>query len=462
MSNNRILQIKDGTIFTALTSEQLYLGVEVNGKSAGIPLYSFIDADPILQFSNINYEISLDINGVYANATPYNAGVVFTVNCSAYALPLYNINGLSAENVANRFCPINPPSYLEFNNAQIANSLTATNTYVAINVNGDGYGIPLYEFSSLTQTGAVTSTASDFEVTTNMGKKVQDVVTGELPSTYANSKIHAYSDLIKRLKMNLGYPFVEVELCDEQWAEYIDQACEFYTQYAGYTEEMIAFDSDSYPAGKGLYIPDVFEEIATFQETAPEICQDYMKNEFKDPATGKYRKCHGVYSLDQAGKHGLDSLFTLEYMYAAQAYYTAALGGFGTDMVTWETLSHYLDTREKVFATTPRYRFDIRTQRLRITPEPTINARYIGVVGLYLERPSTDIIKERWVQQYAIAISKIAIGNIRTKFGTVTLFGGGQINGSDLLSQGLAEKEKLETEILRTYIDVDPPQFFIG
>ena len=39
------------------------------------------------------------------------------------------------------------------------------------------------------------------------------------------------------------------------------------------------------------------------------------------------------------------------------------------------------------------------------------------------------------------------VGNIRGKFSGTPLFGGGSVNHTDLLAQGLAEKEKLETDL---------------
>jgi hypothetical protein len=43
------------------------------------------------------------------------------------------------------------------------------------------------------------------------------------------------------------------------------------------------------------------------------------------------------------------------------------------------------------------------------------------------------------------------------------MFGGGQINGTDLLSQGLKEKEELERSILKTWDECPTASpFFIG
>lgn len=278
------------------------------------------------------------------------------------------------------------------------------------------------------------------------------------PSTYGGSIINIYNDLIVRIKQNLGYPTVDIELCDDVIRDYVNQAVEFYTKYAGQTEEFIAFDSASYPIGRGIHLPTVIDTLyKTYQGTDTSLSAVYV-----DSDVDRLRKVSSVWSFDPAEFTGTDALFTLEYVYAQQAYYSVQLGGFGFDLITWETLKQFLDLRKKMFSSQPRMLFDVRTQRLRLIPEPTSDKGFIGVIGCWMERPVTDVIKERWVQQYSLALTKIAIGNIRNKFTGVQLFGGGQINGNDLLSQGLGEKDKLENELLNDVGEAEVPMFFIG
>jgi hypothetical protein len=115
------------------------------------------------------------------------------------------------------------------------------------------------------------------------------------------------------------------------------------------------------------------------------------------------------------------------------------------------------------------FTFDPRTQYLVMYPPPRTpgsGSRFWGVLSCYVERPLRDVIKEQWVYQYALALSKIAVGNVRGKYTGTTMFGGGSINYNDLLSQGLKEKdaleEKLYTGAASAFGDGAPPQFFIG
>jgi hypothetical protein len=69
-----------------------------------------------------------------------------------------------------------------------------------------------------------------------------------------------------------------------------------------------------------------------------------------------------------------------------------------------------------------------------------------------------------WVYQYALALCKINVGMARGKFSGVQLFGG-QVFSTDLLQQGLAEKEKLEQQLFTNaagFGDSDPVMFFVS
>ena len=84
--------------------------------------------------------------------------------------------------------------------------------------------------------------------------------------------------------------------------------------------------------------------------------------------------------------------------------------------------------------------------------------------GAYLEQPIGDLIKEPWVFQYALALTKITIGRIRSKFTGTQLFGGGTLDTS-LLQEGLSEKKELEQMLLTGtpgFGDAAPPSFFVG
>ena len=177
-----------------------------------------------------------------------------------------------------------------------------------------------------------------------------------------------------------------------------------------------------------------------------------------------YRKVVDVVDFEEGSTTGINTLFTLEQTLAQQTYFSYALGNYGFDLLSWYSLKEFMDTREKLLATTRDLKFDPRTQYLTMYPQPNEN-RFYGVISCYVERPIRDIVKEQWVYQYALALSKITIGRVRSKFGGVSLLGGGALN-YDLLQEGLTEKKELETLLYSGATpglsDSEPAMFFVG
>ena len=181
-----------------------------------------------------------------------------------------------------------------------------------------------------------------------------------------------------------------------------------------------------------------------------------------------YRKVISITDFEEGSNQGVNTLFTLEQTLAQQTYFSYAMGNYGFDLISWYVLKDWLKMREKLLATKPSYDFDDRTQILRLYPQPKSSrdssTQYYGVIQCYVERPLKDIIKEQWVYQYSLALTKIVLGRIRGKFSGTTLFGGGTIN-ADMLNEGLKEKEELETKLYEGapgFGDAEPPMFFVG
>jgi hypothetical protein len=215
-----------------------------------------------------------------------------------------------------------------------------------------------------------------------------------------------------------------------------------------------------------LFIPQFKNNITREGSIIDEA--DQLINSF-DYDVMDYRKVISVTDFEEGSTTGINTLFTIEQTLAQQTYFSYAMGNYGFDLVSWYTLKNWLETREKLLAIRRSYAFDERTQILRMFPQPGSNnssVRFYGVVSCYVERPIRDIIKELWVYQYALALTKISVANIRGKYGAVQLFGGGSLNSTDLMTQGLAEKEKLENTLYTGAApgqgDSDPPLFFVG
>ena len=220
------------------------------------------------------------------------------------------------------------------------------------------------------------------------------------------------------------------------------------------------------PSVSSLFVPQVKNNF-TREGSVVGNGENFI-NSF-DYDTMDYRKVIAVTDFEEGSSTGINTLFTIEQTLAQQTYFSYAMGNYGFDLVSWYTLKNWLETREKMLATKRSYSFDERTQILRMYPQPNAsssNVRFYGVVSCYVERPIRDLLKELWVYQYTLALTKMAVANIRGKYGNVTLFGGGSLNSTDLMTQGLQEKEKLEQQLMTGSApgqgDADPPLFFVG
>ena len=469
--SNGTMQISvSSTLVTGATASNKYLITDVNGKNVAIPLYKFSYSVPEIDFVMPYTDFVIKNATLVDSATAYgDAGIAFgfkdnltpcNIPVYSYAIPMFKTSQSDTSVAA-----------LQVKNPTVVGALTNANLYLVANINNDAWGIPLYTYDTLypflNHIGlSAINVSTIFETNPTQFDAPRDA-----GSTNLNSKIKTYSDLIKRVKMQLGYPIVQVELCDEMIVEHIDTALEWYTKYAGYTEEMLVFDSGNYIAGYGLPVDKIFSQLYCLSQIEPRMGNKRADNtpaqgQFIDYDLDSYRKVVDCWSFDEADGQQSDYLFSMEYIFAQQTYYSYVLGNYGFDLTTWHILKDWIDTREKMFALKRRVIFDERKQVLKLIPEPRNDSRnherFVGVLGCYVEKPIKELISERWIYQYTSALTKIAIGNIRGKFTSVSMFGGGTVNYNDLLSQGLEEKKTLETELMEKHGEVPPIKFFVG
>lgn len=310
--------------------------------------------------------------------------------------------------------------------------------------------------------------------------------------TTLTSSITSYEDMSVRIQRLLGAPLINLEISDEQIYDCITEAIEFFTQWAGYTEEYLIFDSRLYKPGVGIKIDNLINKtdeltrkikpIAT-QTTTTSACsipglsaewdsgnpmltgcslEDKFSDQDYDYDLASYRKVVDCFSFEKGEDTGINTLFTLEQAMAQSIYSSYMVGNFGFDLITWEILKGFIDTRNKVLAMTDQFRFDSRTQILRLIPEPRETHSYYGVVGCYIERPIKDLIQEKIVMKLAMAHVKVAISRVREKYTGTNLMGGGSINAASLLAEGQQEIEKYQQEIKESYAWNAPATFFIG
>jgi hypothetical protein len=283
-------------------------------------------------------------------------------------------------------------------------------------------------------------------------------------STTFNSKVKTYDYLAQRVRRTLGEPLIQIEVSSEQIYEFIDIAIEYFTKFAGEDEEYLVFRSDLYVKGVGLPIGSLFNTTPDMynQETSLRSTSGVSLSASYDYDMGDYRRIIDVFSFEQGSNNGVNTLFTIENTIAQQAYFGHLLGNVGYDLVTWQALKTWIDTRDKLLGLTPYLRFNPYDQVLKIFPEPNQQTIYFGLIGCKIQKPLKHLVQQLWVYKYTLALTKIAVGHVRTKFSGTNLFGGQTVNGTDIMRQGEKEKDELEKEITTDLIDRAPTNFFVG
>lgn len=236
--------------------------------------------------------------------------------------------------------------------------------------------------------------------------------------------------------------------------------------YTTYNQVVTAFAND--PVLQVIPISSYFIPSYNSQISMNGVVDDSQEtkiyNNMFDYDVMEYRKVIAVTNFEEGSTTGVNTLFTIEQTLAQQTYFSYAMGNYGFDLISWYTVKNWLETREKVLALKRSFEFNDRTQYLRIYPEPTDSVRFYGVLDCYIEKPIRDLIKEQWVYQYALALTKIGVGYVRGKFTGVNIFGG-QAWAADIKSDGITERDKLEQQLYTNASglgDSDPCIFMIS
>ena len=280
-------------------------------------------------------------------------------------------------------------------------------------------------------------------------------------STNLNHRIKSYDLLGERILFELGAPLINLEIACPALYDFIAQAVELFTKFTGHTEEFLIFDSRLYVPGQGIRLDMLFS-------ATPEMSANYMDTQgvtgiySYDYDLDSYRKVVDVVAFEEGTSTGINTLFTIEQSMAQQMHFAYGMGAKGFDVVTWHVLKDWLEMREKMFALKKHIRFDPRTQRMRLFPEPTVNEHFYGLINCRVEKALKDLIMERWIKNYASALVKIAVAHTRGKFNGTQLFGSGTLNWMSLMEQGTADKDRLEKELIGGGEDTDQIAFFVG
>lgn len=447
----KIVQLSNSTLVSGATSTGNYLVGEINSKIVGLPIYTFTYTNPPLDFIAPSTDLIISNATILDQASFYGVGLALTVNTSSYCVPIYRLTQNDDVFASVKF--IDPT---------VVSNLTDTGNFLITLINNTQYGIPLYTFSTqfpFTSSVAMTS----INITTKIVNENILNISKNSGSTYLNPKIKAYSDLILRVKRAIGYPSIQVEICDENIVEFIDQSLEMFSKYVGITEETLAFHTRLYTRGYGLNISDLFS-------VNPEMYTTYMS---QGSASYDYdllsrRKVIECFSVTPGYSTGVNTLFSIENFLMQSLYFGNLAGGVGYSLVDWQILQGMLKQRGNMLGQNPYWSFNQKTQVLRILPEPSLNdiqcgGGYWGCIGCWVENRISEMLNEPWVYQYTLGLTMRGVGLIRGKY-NMALFGNATLNYNTITEQGLKIIDECERDLIQGtgLADAPPPRFFVG
>jgi hypothetical protein len=255
--------------------------------------------------------------------------------------------------------------------------------------------------------------------------------------------------LAERIKRELGFPMIKVELDDSQIYDSIDLARQKFIKWAVGQSTTEHFFTLMLSAGQNFYdLPVGVTEVVNYNFTT---------------GTGD----------------GINTLFTIENYLFNQGMYEMLYetAGSGYTLISYHIARDFLDTIRKYTPDKYSYNYRRYTNELEIHPAPpsgnslaltdgTWDSPGFILVRAFMIEGSTyntmgledywspgdtdeDFYGLDWILEYSTALCKIKLGMIRRKFENFASIGnaGVSLDGSDLIGEGKEEKEALEERL---------------
>jgi hypothetical protein len=120
-------------------------------------------------------------------------------------------------------------------------------------------------------------------------------------------------------------------------------------------------------------------------------------------------------------------------------------------LATYYAFASYQKQVGKMFGGEINFTYNKTSKMLNIMQRPRAGEEVL--VWMYNYRPDFNLLDDmyagQWIKDYALANAKVILGEAREKFGTIASpQGGTQLNGTTLKTEGKAEMEILEQDLI--------------
>lgn len=243
------------------------------------------------------------------------------------------------------------------------------------------------------------------------------------------SNVRNKDEFMDYILRKLGWPLISVELTDEQLSDAINDAVIEFAEYAFSERKFLAIDMNQYISGVGIQCPKGVMGISNI-------------------------------TSNLVGPNGLGSGNIDSYMndlIANGAIGFPLLGrANGTGWFNYELAMGYLDFSQKMLGGDYDYNYNFRTRYLTLYPDPIKTKQKRGwlVATCSCLNPDNLQYGDSWIKRMALAMAKITLGRIYTKFKGINFPAGGSLS-EDIGSEGSSEVEALRTELRERYPVID-------
>lgn len=235
-----------------------------------------------------------------------------------------------------------------------------------------------------------------------------------------SEQIKTEIEFISYIRYKLGEPKVRVELSDNQIKVNLYDALQMFREYS---------------TGRGnqrdYLVLDLIQGQADYQ------LPDYVMQVGYDKTSSNV----SAWVLAQLSGYAASDVLSLKSF----------------DMVSYYMLQQWIHYLKIVTPSKWRLFFNSNTKILHVVPVPE-NSLYKLFIEVYHSATTDELLNEKFIRDYTLALCKIALGEIRSKFGSIPGFNNSvSLNGDALKTEGQTEKDKLEDDLQVSFKWSTPP-----
>jgi len=238
--------------------------------------------------------------------------------------------------------------------------------------------------------------------------------------------------LIDEIRTILGDGMIDVELDPKHYEQAIDLAVDKFRQRSSNSTE----------------------EAYIYLELQPDVQEYTLSTEVIE--------VREIFRRSVAGSNNSIDLDPFELAYT-NLYFLQ--GGRIGGLMTWDAFAQYQEVVRRLFGGYLNFKYVTEKNKLILMRRPRTIEKVL--LQVYMEKPVDTLITQRysrpWIRDYALAQSKMMLGEARSKYSSLPgAQGNVTLNGETLKSEAQAAIEKLERDIETYTTGEDPLTWVIG